>query len=87
VAGTAGELVFPVLLDLGLFGRFGAVGLARAQAGRDAQLVAAPDRDLQILLMPWASPRTALTSTNRARVRRPDSDGAREAERAGLGRG
>jgi putative oxidoreductase len=27
VAGTAGELVFPVLLTLGLFGRIGAVGL------------------------------------------------------------
>jgi len=27
VAGTAGELVFPVLLVLGLFGRIGAVGL------------------------------------------------------------
>jgi hypothetical protein len=52
VAGTAGEVVFPVLLVLGLFGRIGAVGLGRAQAGRYAQLVAAPDPDLQILLMP-----------------------------------
>lgn len=27
VAGTAGELILPVLLALGLFGRFGAIGL------------------------------------------------------------
>lgn len=28
VAGTAGELIFPVLLGLGLFGRLGALGLS-----------------------------------------------------------
>jgi putative oxidoreductase len=32
VAGTAGELVFPVLLVLGLFGRLGAVGLFAVNA-------------------------------------------------------
>ncbi len=32
VAGTAGELVFPVLLILGLFGRLGAVGLFAVNA-------------------------------------------------------
>jgi putative oxidoreductase len=32
VAGTAGELVFPVLLTLGLFGRIGAVGLFAVNA-------------------------------------------------------
>ena len=32
VAGTAGELVFPVLLTLGIFGRIGAVGLFAVNA-------------------------------------------------------
>lgn len=32
VAGTAGELFFPVLLILGLFGRFGAIGLFAVNA-------------------------------------------------------
>lgn len=32
LAGTAGELVFPVLLGLGLFGRFAALGLSAVNA-------------------------------------------------------
>lgn len=32
LAGTAGELIFPVLLGLGLFGRFAALGLSAVNA-------------------------------------------------------